>query len=112
MSLVTLVKPPQTDAEWQIWSFAHRDQHQIIRQAILAQKNINLVEYQLYPIPFQDLTQWLVFNQESHDDINAVLGTQGTNLEQSDFTNPSQFAAWNYLHLREHEAWSFSLGVS
>lgn len=110
--LATLVKSPKTQAEWDIWSWAHRDQHQIVRAAIKAKYGIDLVEYQLYPIPQDALTQFLDYNQQSHDDINSVLGTQGTNLEQSDFTNPAQFEAWNYLHLREHEEWSFALGVS
>lgn len=110
--LPTLVKPPQTEQEWAIWSWAHRDQHNIVRAAIKAKYGIDLTEYQLYPIPLDNLTQWQDNNQQSHDDINAVLGTQGTNLEQSDFSNPAQFQAWNYLHLREHETWGFSLGVS
>lgn len=110
--LATLVRPPQNQQDWDVWAWAHKDQHAIVRAAIKAKYNVDLSEYQLYPIPRDSLTQWLDWNQQSHDDINAILGTQGTNLEQSDFTNAAQFEAWNYLHLREHETWGFSLGVS
>lgn len=110
--LADLLVPPKTQGQWSIWSFAHRDQHNIVRIAIQARTGINLNQYPLDPIPFDDIAKWLDWNQQAHDDANGVLGTQGTNLQQTDFNDPNQFEAWIYLHRREHETWANVLKVS
>lgn len=110
--LANLLVAPKTDFEWSIWSYAHRDQHNMIRQAIQAKFGVSLTEYPLDPIPFQDLTQWLDWNQQSHDDFNGVLGTQSSNLQQADFKDPAQLESWIYLHRREHETAASVLKIS
>jgi hypothetical protein len=110
--LATLLRPPQSRQDWDIWSFAHRDQHDVMRRAVMMQDNIDLPDYQLYPIDLDILQFFLNQNQQAHDDMNAVLGTASTNLLQSDFNNPAQLQAWMYLHQREHENWANALKVS
>lgn len=101
--LANLINQPGTPEEWAFWSYAHRDQHTQIIQAIRAQTGIQLPQYELDPIPFQDLDQWLEWNQRAHDDFNGVLGTQSSDLQQADFNDKAQLEAWIYLHRREHE---------
>jgi len=112
MPLAYLVNTPHTPQEWDIWSWSHQDQHDIVRQAIRAKYGIDLFQYVLWPIPFQDLNQWLDANQQAHDDNNGVLGTQGSNLQQTNFNDPNQLQAWIWLHRKEHENWAQALGVS
>lgn len=109
--LVTLVTTPTNASEWAVWSYAHRDSHALIRQAIQAQFNINLIEYPLDPIPFDSLTQWLDWNQQAHNDMNGVLGTQSSDLQEADFNDPAKLQAWIYLHRREHETASSILKI-
>jgi len=110
--LADLMNTPRTASDWAVWSFAHRDSHALIRQAIQAKYGVSLTEYALDPIDPEQQERWLARNQLAHNDFNGVLKTQGSNLEQVDFKNPSQLEAWIYLHRLEHEAASDSLGVS
>jgi len=109
--LAALANIPRSDAEWAIWSYAHRDQHLLIRQAIQVQYNVALIEYPLDPIPLQSLNQWLDWNQISHNDFNGVLGTPSNDLQEADFNDPAQLQAWIYLHLREHEVAASALQI-
>jgi hypothetical protein len=112
--LPALLNVPKNDAEWNIWSLAHRDQHDIIRAAILAQYNVNLASYPLDPIPFskEALYQWLVWNEQSHDDFNSVLGLQSSDLESVDLTDAKQKEAWIWLHFLEHQSAADKLQIS
>ena len=63
-----------------------------------------LFQYQLDPIPTQDITDWLFRNSQSHSDINSVLGLQGSNLESVNLEDENQRQAWiwlNYSELRD-----------
>jgi hypothetical protein len=110
--LSTLLQVPQTEDDWRTWGFAHRDQHQLIRQAIQRQYKINLPEYQLYPVPLPDFMTWLNYNQLAHDDMNGVLQLQSSDLLSVDPRQISQLQAWIYLHRLEHESAAKKLGVS
>jgi hypothetical protein len=101
--LAYLLNTPTTPQEWSVWSYAHRDQHKQILQAIQTQYNINLAEYPLDPIALDDFADFLNWNQRAHNDFNGVLNAQGSDLQQADLTDPNQREAWIYLHRREHE---------
>jgi hypothetical protein len=110
--LVTLWELPQNENEWARWSFAHRDNTDVVRQAVRQQLGVNLSEYSLDPIPFNAIQNWLAWNQNSHNDINDALGTQGSDLQDVDFTDPRQLEAWVYLHVQEHTTWCNRLKVA
>lgn len=110
--LCDLLVVPQSQTEWSKWSFAHRDQHNLIRQAIQKQYGVSLTEYLIDPIAFENFADFLDNNQELHNDMNSVLLLQSSNLQQIDYNNKSQLEAWIYLHRREHEAAAFKLGIS
>src|ERR1700744_6719308 len=96
MPLPDLLNVPRTKADWDRWGFAHRDHHNLIRQAIYEKSNgqDNLFEYQLDPIPSSEISDWLSRNQQSHDDCNGILGIQGTDLEGVDFRDEKQLTYW------------------
>ena len=98
-----LLAVPQSETDWDIWSVHHRQDHDLIRQAIQQQRNVNLPQYQLDPLPFNAPLIWLAYNQESHNDWNGVLRLQGHDLEGVDFRDPRQVEAWVYLNWIEHQ---------
>lgn len=100
--LAYLLNAPRTPEEWSVWSYAHRDQHSQIRQAIQARYGVNLTEYTLDPIDLNAIPNFLNWNQRAHDDFNGVLGTQGSDLSQADLTDPNLEEAWSWLHYQEH----------
>lgn len=113
MSITSLLNIPKDKNSWDKWSFAHRDHHDRIRQAIRQQSNgaDNLVQYQLDPIPADEVSDWLSRNQQSHDDMNQVLRLQGVDLEGVDFKNSQQLEAWIYVHWQEHSTAALALGI-
>jgi len=109
--LASLLNVPNDELAWQVWSFNNRAQNAEIRAAILKQKNVNLSEYPLDPIPFDDLTTWLAWNQQAHNDFNGVLGLQGNDLEGVNFEDAGQKQAWLYLNYQELYSASAALSI-
>lgn len=111
MSLVDLINVPKNQTDWELFAFANRDQIFAIRQAILARNGINLTEYELYPIDFNNFEAWLQRNQQSHEDFNSVLGLQSSDIESVDPKDEKQLAAWIYLQYQELFSASSVLGI-
>lgn len=72
---------------------------------------VSLTEYSLDPIPTNDFSSWLQWNQESHTEMNGVLGLQGSDLEEVDFKNLQQLQPWIWLHFLEHQSAEQTLGI-
>lgn len=102
MSLVpALFEVPRTGLDWSRWSFNNKTAIDEIRQAILAQKSVNLPQYVLDPINFNAFYNWLTVNQQAHNDFNGVLHLQGDDLESVDIRDERQLEAWIYLNYQE-----------
>lgn len=99
--LAQLLNVPRSEADWDHWSFANADALAQIRGAILAQKNISLPSYQVWPIPFNDINTWLDANQQAHTDFNGVLGQNGNDLLHIDLQDPNQLQSWIWLNYQE-----------
>lgn len=99
--LAILQEVPNGDAEWSRWSYSNWDALNQIRQAILAQYEIELAEYQVEPIPWNDIDTWLVNNQQAHTDFNNILQLQSSDLQQVDFDDASQRQTWIWLNFWE-----------
>ena len=109
-----LLNVPETAQDWAVWGYAHRDDHQLIRTAIQTQTGINLQDYDIDPIPYDDplaMFNWLERNQLYHNDMDSVNNLQGSSLIEVDFNDPRQAEAWIYIHWQEHNAAGFKLGV-
>ena len=102
---------PHTPEEWSIWSYAHRDKHQQAAARIQTIYNENLTQYPIDPIALDDFDDFLNANPRLHNDINGVLGTQGSDLTQADLTDVNQLAAWVWLHYKEHDTWGGVLHI-
>jgi hypothetical protein len=112
--LFDLLSVPTDGKSWEIWAFSNRDQCDNIRQAILKQKNINLTQYQLYPIDFstpETIQNFLANNSQAHDDFNSVLNLQSTDIEDVDFKDKKQLEAWINLVYQELYVASAALAI-
>ena len=104
MSLFDLLSSPKSPEDWEQYSFSTRNQVDLIRSAILKQYNINLTQYQLYPLDLsneENRQYWLQQNSQSHDDFNAVLGQQSSDIDDVDFKNEKELEAWIFLVYQE-----------
>ena len=109
--LVRLLDAPQNEDDWNSWSFAHRQNHDVIRQAIQAKGGPNLPQAVLDPIPLFAFRDWLERNQRSHNDQNGALGLQSTDLLDLDPRNQQQLSDWVYAHYIEHQNMNLVLGI-
>jgi hypothetical protein len=100
--LAHLLETPTNENDWAVWSHAHRLDHDLIQQAIQAQKGINLPIYVLHPIPSFGFPEWLTRNHQAHQDMNGALGTQGSDLSSLDPSNRQQLEGWINTHYQEH----------
>jgi len=99
--LAALLNIPQSDEDWSQWSYANYDCNAQIRAAIKSQFGVDLPEYQLDPINFDDLDTWLSNNQQAHVDFTGVIGQQSNDLLHTDLRDPNQRQAWVWLNFKE-----------
>lgn len=105
--LAVLLETPQTPDEWSRFAFHNNDQITLINQAILNQYGVALAPYILFPLNLEFPTNWLFANQAAHTQINQVLQLQSHDIQDLDFTDPDQVAAWintNYFELFDASA--------
>jgi hypothetical protein len=100
--LAALENLPRTPTEWTRWSWDHRDSHDRIRAAILAQKSVRLSDYQVDPIDPGAVSLFLQNNSQLHGDMNGSLGLQSSDLQDVDLGDARQFEAWVRIHYLEH----------
>lgn len=109
--IVALINDPKTDQEWAIWSYHHRLSHDAIRQAIEAQKKINLTDYQVDPISPHDIGGFLQRNQQAHLEMDHVLGLPSQDLQDVNLGNEAERVAWVQIHWLEHNDAEIALGI-
>jgi len=111
MGLALLFAQPTDQDSWASWAWNHAANHVDWIAAVQDQKSKNLTQFLLSPLDPNNLGMWLYQNQESHNDVNAALGTQGYNLLDLDWKDEDQFATWLNLHGEEHQRISAALGI-
>jgi hypothetical protein len=99
----TLLNVPTTPGEWTIFSFAHAQVHQAIRNALNA-NGIPTGNYVLDPINTDAIAEWLEAVQQTHTEMNSALGLQSNDLTGVDFRDSRQAEAWIYLNWQEDNA--------
>lgn len=111
MTLPALYNVPKDALDLQWWSFHHADEHILISREILRAKNKRIELYPIDPVPLIDVSNWLRRHQTMHNDVNAILGTNGSDLTSLDIENEDQVRAWIYLDAQEHYLWRQELGI-
>ena len=113
MAVANLYKLPMTDRDMAIFSFSNADNHREILSGIAKQQSTGVTTLGLYvldPIPISK-SGWLLRHQAMHNDMNAALGLNGSDLSAVDFNNKEQLQSWIGLHAAEHYAASATLGI-
>lgn len=111
MSLVNLLNVPKNQSDWENFFWANRTQLINIQQAVLKQKSVNLPQYVVYPVADDSVQDFLTNNSQSHQDFNAVLGLQSSDLESVDLKDEKQLEAWVYLNYQELYTASQALNI-
>lgn len=95
-----------------VFSFANQDHHRNVINHIAQTKSELLSTYDLDPINPEQFQTWLQLHQDSHNQINGVLGIQGVDLTSVDFRDQGEAAAWSRLHMNEHIQWQLKTGIA
>lgn len=109
--LAALLNIPKTEQDWDIWSLSNYDAVNQVNGAILRIYGVNLPQYQLQPIPFNDINSWLNNNQQAHFAFTSVLRQQANDLLGVDFKDENQKEAWIYLNYKELQDACMKLGI-
>jgi hypothetical protein len=91
---VGLLNVPRDDHDFDRYSFDLNTQINEINQAIAQQKKIALPTIQLYPIPLNDLGNYLQRVQQSVSAFTEILGLQNVDVEAVDLRDERQRQAW------------------
>lgn len=107
----TLLNTPQVDTDWDRYSFDLAQNLYDIRLAIQFKKHINLPQYQIYPIPRNDVTEWLQRVSQSFNDFTSVLGIQSADIENVNLADQRARIGWAYQIYSEVNAARQALGI-
>ncbi len=111
MPLPFLFDITASDANLQQFFFWNAQDHIEINQAIQAQKGNNLFARVLDPVDTKAIDLWLELHQQTHNDVNSVLGLSGNDLSDLDFENKAKVREWINLHAQEHQAMRQALKI-
>jgi hypothetical protein len=67
--------------------------------------------YPLDPIPENDLDQWFIWHQQTHDDMLNALNLPGSDQESVNFADPNELENWLFLHIQDHISCRKALGI-
>lgn len=84
--------------------YAHFQDHIEIVQAIQKKKNVKLIQYNIFPFNKGGLDVILASHQQYHNDMNSVLGKDGTDLQQLDIKDKKTVEVWANQNFYEHYA--------
>ena len=113
MTVAQLYNVPRTSAEISIWSFANRDSHNLIVQALQTKKNTTgLLTFVLDPLPTVDYSNFLLRHQLMHNQMDAVLHIGGNDFTGINFDDPQSLQFLWFLHANEHTLAHARLGIN
>lgn len=110
-SIASLFNIPGTPEELLVWSHAHAAHHRDISTKIFQLTGEKIVDFVLDPIAPSAIESWLDQHQLIHQQMDAILGIAGFDLQDVDWEDQAQFAGWVFLHATEHREASDILGV-
>ena len=111
MPLPMLFDITASEASLAQFFFWNAQDHIEISQAVQRQKTVNLFQRVLDPVDKDAIDAWMELHQQSHNDINAVLGLSGNDLSDLDFSNERRVREWINLHAQEHLAMRQALKI-
>lgn len=111
MSVPAIYNMPSNRDELNMWAFANAAHHADINRRIFQLTGGVLPSFVLDPIPPNDISSWSYLHQQMHNAQNEVLGIQGNNLVDVNWSNPNELAEWIDAHASEHYQAGAILGL-
>lgn len=77
-------------------------------------RDIALPQRLIYPVNFNDPASVSIFlreHQQMHGDFGAILGIQGNDISNVDFTDKGQRESWFWLNFVAHQSAATALGL-
>lgn len=110
-NLASLLNMDQGEGGLEVWLFDHARDHDILITAAQKATGINYQRYILGAVFGKNMQDWLLDHQKAHDDLVSATGVIGNDLQDVDFNDEKQRAAWLQLDWQEHNAFHEALGV-
>lgn len=114
MSLAQIAFPPPTESGLEEWAAWHWQHHVAIITAMQSVREIALPQRLIYPVNFNDPASVSIFlreHQQLHSDFGAILGIQGNDISNVDFTNQGERESWMWINFTSHQSASIALGL-
>jgi hypothetical protein len=89
-----LLNTPTDGPSFDRWSFDLDQNVRDISAAILAQLGVQLPQYQLTPVPFMALGDWLQRVSQAIDNIASLLKINAVDVENVDLENEKERQDW------------------
>ena len=102
---------PTTPEDLKVWATTHATHHVNINEAIYQLTGANLPVFVLDPIDPENTSVWEDQHQVMHNNQNQILGIDGFDLSEVDFTNAEYLTGWTQLNFSEHLQASNILGI-
>jgi hypothetical protein len=89
-----LLNIPNSDSDWDRWSFDLDQNIKDIQQALLAQQKLALPQQQIYPRPNVDIQLWLERVSTALGEITSALKITSQDVENVDLDDERERQAW------------------
>lgn len=109
--LPLLLKVPESDSDWQTYSFNLRDEIRRCNDAIRTQKGVNLTDVDLDPINWNHIFDWLFRVSQAIGVICEVTGTASQDIFNVDLKDSNARVGWVYTIWQELSAAETALGI-
>jgi hypothetical protein len=96
---------------WELYQYQNWVDHQLITQAIAAQKGVQLPTYPMQVMSMDRLDEWLELNEQAHQDMAGVIAVPHRDLTDLDIGDPEAVQGWVWDQAIEHAAAHQLLGI-
>lgn len=110
-SAAGLLNVPNNDRDWDQWTFILDQNVRDIAAALLSKQNVVLPEYQLSPIPWPAITEWLERISTVVDQICANTGAQARDIERVNLDDQREKQAWVWNIFQEIQQARMNLAI-
>lgn len=101
--------PFGNEAAWEIFLQQHALAHQAVAAALAAKgKSVSVV---IMPDPVTSLEDWLMTNNQAHQQEVTAIGLNVANINDVDLEDKEQYEQWMLLHAQIHAATNNALGL-
>ncbi len=109
--IAVLLNRPTDQQQLANFSFANQNHHDLVVTTLRALGSTQVNRYIMDPVSLEDMNNFLIRHQQSHNEINGVLGVAGNDLSSVNFRDVNSLESWLQLHFSEHQQWQTKTSV-